>query len=132
MPSARAAWLRETQEDESQPQRERASGVVRWRACTAHRGKPQSACRRRQCACALRACVRASLQLELLNDASPTGSVEEGTVERLTKRWEERELGQAAAAAAASDALLAKYAADAAAQRCARMAAPCATCFAAH
>jgi hypothetical protein len=72
--------------------------------------------------------VLATLQLELLNDASPSGAVEEGAVMRLTKRWTERSVGQAAAAAAASDALLAKYAADAAAQRCARVAARSVVC----
>jgi hypothetical protein len=45
--------------------------------------------------------------------------VAEGTVERLVLRWGARCNGEAAAAAAASDARLAKYAADAAAQRCA-------------
>jgi hypothetical protein len=51
-------------------------------------------------------------------DASPTGTVAEVTVERLTQRWQERCSGEAAAATAASNAVLAKFAADAAAQRC--------------
>lgn len=59
-------------------------------------------------------------QRELLNDASPSGAVADGVVERLTLRWEARRSDEAAAAAAASNALLAKYAADAAAQRCVR------------
>ena len=57
-------------------------------------------------------------QLDLLVDASPSGTVAEGTVERLTQRWQERCSGEAAAAAAASNAVLAKFAAEAAAQRC--------------
>jgi hypothetical protein len=57
-------------------------------------------------------------QLDLLVDASPSGAVADGTVERLTQRWQERCSGEAAAASAASNAVLAKFAADAAAQRC--------------
>ena len=58
------------------------------------------------------------LQLDLLVDASPSGTVADGTVERLTQRWHERVSGEAAAATAASNAVLAKFAAEAAAQRC--------------
>ncbi len=57
-------------------------------------------------------------QLELLQEASPTGTVEVGTVERLTQRWQDRCRIESAAAAAAEEALLAKYAAQQAAQRC--------------
>jgi hypothetical protein len=57
-------------------------------------------------------------QLDLLVDASPSGTVADGTVERLTQRWHERLSGEAAAATAASNAVLAKFAAEAAAQRC--------------
>ena len=57
-------------------------------------------------------------------DASPSGTVADGTVERLTQRWHERVSGEAAAATAASNAVLAKFAADAAAQRCVLRRAP--------
>lgn len=57
-------------------------------------------------------------QLELLQEASPTGTVEVDTVERLTQRWQDRCRIELAAAAAAEEALLAKYAAQQAAQRC--------------
>ena len=57
-------------------------------------------------------------------DASPSGTVADGTVERLTQRWHERVSGEAAAATAASNAVLAKFAAEAAAQRCVLRRAP--------
>jgi len=63
-------------------------------------------------------CHSLSLKLELLNEASPTGAVEAGTVERLERRWTERCQQESAAVAKAESEVLAKYAADRAAQKC--------------
>ena len=78
-----------------------------WVACGASRARVRRRSHRLRCS-----------QLDLLVDASPSGTVADGTVQRLTQRWQERVSGEAAAATAASNAVLAKFAAEAAAQRC--------------
>ena len=54
---------------------------------------------------------------ELLCEASPSGSVAEGTVAELSARWEEQLCARSAAATAASAAVLESYASEAAARK---------------